>query len=1133
MRKRLVLVAALAATGCAFGTEWPSGGDVTIPAGETWFATEADMAKVNALSSITVEGSNTTTVAGVLEFQNCATMPKAGLLKGSGVVKKLGNTIWDWNVANADFDGDFRICGGQIRTSVAKTFGKTADGCKGAVYVEDGASLKITATAVKFEYRPIHIAGNGFGMQAEDKALSIIKAASGAIGRLYLDADATIYVKNDSNHYWLSNQATPTGIAWLGDYTLTKTGTMNWYFLGPTYNGGSLVNAEGSVTFRENTDLGDWDAGIFEFVKDASADFYNNPKFIKRPMKVHGKVTLGYSTNQSSDNSHPLLRTNCCNWAGNVLLNGTAAQLVYANTFYKADADLLEKSHNVQISFMGDVSGEGSVVVGNTERTAKGRFALGGHNTYTGTTTVYGGLSSRLYAYWHDSIPDYAKLTVDRGYVAAAAGLAADGETERWPKAKLFALHNTATFKEDGALAIDASGCEGGVFELTAAELLANDRRPEIGWGAAGGTVRITAEEGERLPIVPCAYRGTLELSGPGTFVTGGTNAIATTEGTFTNGAAVVVKDGATVEQGVYPVFVGRKHNTADSDRNPKGYATLVVSNAQWLSTCSERCSVESYESLHTNALYVGSVMQGVLDIQDGGFVSNKVVIGGGGHWNKQFGGDGAVYVGKGGRLYVRDGGNKSHIASQLGYAGYGYLQVEPGATVGADGTFSFGAYGMGVYHQYGGTFTKSGNTTIASCNGGRGVIYVTNGVLRTEGTGEAYITLGTGGSSARVFVTLDGPEAELNVGGTDRSLYLNTRNDIETRMNVNNGARLTVDRLSSYKAASESVLPDPIIIGFDGGVLSKATDKWSELISSYAQVFKFAVYAKGMTFDTGACKGNVWPKTCPIVGHVEGGVQSVDATKALAKNWIGAPYVTISGDGVGATAVADWDWKARRLKGIRITSHGWGYTQGAVTVTVKSAFTSVTINGGDVTVGANEIGGFTKLGEDVLTISTTNSWQKWTAVNGGTLKAGSNGAIPSGTELRLNGGTLDLGHFDEDAERPVSFTGLVGTGGAVVNGAAKLTGEWRISAQKFLDRESTAIEGTLDLSAVTKIVLTDAELLDDAAAQLARLALFSATEVVWPENLVFEGVPDGWSVRRTANGLKLGFDKGLMLILR
>ena len=201
--------------------------------------------------------------------------------------------------------------------------------------------------------------------------------------------------------------------------------------------------------------------------------------------------------------------------------------------------------------------------------------------------------------------------------------------------------------------------------------------------------------------------------------------------------------------------------------------------------------------------------------------------------------------------------------------------------------------------------------------------------------------------------------------------------------------------------------------------------------------------------------------------------------------------------------------------------------------MTVKSAFTSVTINGGDVTVGTNEIGGFTKLGEDVLTISTTNSWQKWTAVNGGTLKAGSNGAIPSGTELRLKGGTLDLNHFDEDAERPVSFTGLVGTGGAVVNGAAKLTGEWRISARKFLDRESTAIEGTLDLSAVTKIVLTDAELLDDAAAQLARLALFSATEVVWPENLVIEGVPDGWSVRRTANGLKLGFDKGLMLILR
>ena len=40
MKTRTPLAAALALAGaCAYGTEWPSSGDVTVPAGETWIAT--------------------------------------------------------------------------------------------------------------------------------------------------------------------------------------------------------------------------------------------------------------------------------------------------------------------------------------------------------------------------------------------------------------------------------------------------------------------------------------------------------------------------------------------------------------------------------------------------------------------------------------------------------------------------------------------------------------------------------------------------------------------------------------------------------------------------------------------------------------------------------------------------------------------------------------------------------------------------------------------------------------------------------------------------------------------------------------------------------------------------------------
>ena len=338
MKKRTPLAAALALAGaCAYGTEWPSSGDVTVPAGQTWIATEDDMAKVNALSSITVEGpSGDETPAGVLEFSECTTLPKAGLLKGTGVVRKTGSQVWDWGVANADFNGDFRICGGQVKTSVSQTFGKTTDGCKGAVYVEDGASLKITARDVKFAYRPIHIAGNGFGTAAEDKALSIVKATSGVIGRLYLDADATIYVKNDENHYWLSNQATPSGVAWLGEHALTKTGGMDWYFLGATWNGGSLINGEGNLVIREQSNLGDSDAGPFVVAKAARAQYYNNPNVIRRPLRVDGTMTFTFACNNSTGWREVVLSTNRCNWAGDVVLNGKSSKLVSAITYYNA-----------------------------------------------------------------------------------------------------------------------------------------------------------------------------------------------------------------------------------------------------------------------------------------------------------------------------------------------------------------------------------------------------------------------------------------------------------------------------------------------------------------------------------------------------------------------------------------------------------------------------------------------------------------------------------------------------------------------------------------------------------------------------------------------------------------------------
>jgi len=244
---------------------------------------------------------------------------------------------------------------------------------------------------------------------------------------------------------------------------------------------------------------------------------------------------------------------------------------------------------------------------------------------------------------------------------------------------------------------------------------------------------------------------------------------------------------------------------------------------------------------------------------------------------------------------------------------------------------------------------------------------------------------------------------------------------------------------------------------------------------------------------------------------------------------------VIVSGDGYGASAVADWDFKARKLKGIKITSHGWGYTQGVVTVTVRTVQQTVSISGANVTVGDNDIGGFTLVGANTFTLNATNSWQKWTRVNGGTLTVGSNGAIPSGTELVLNGGTLDLSGFDADSERPTTFCGLSGTGGTAINGSVKVAGEWQVSASNLLTQTTTALTGALDLSGMTRISITDIDALEAAKERdILRVKLFTATSVAWPENLEVVGLPSKWQVIKTpdGHGLSLAHEKGFMIVV-
>ena len=200
MCRKCGMIAAALGVSVAFAaertTDWSKmSGEITIPAGETWYAEESDMAKVNELTSITLSSVVTgdgSVEAATLVFRDTTTVPKADLLKGAGVVRKTGLSVWgSYGNPQTGFTGDWHLDGGVV-TNVAS-----------------GA------------YRDLHIKGSGNLLVP--RALVLAKIATAGVRYLYLDGDATIETGPD--HYWLSDQGgsggTKKGKLFLGNNTLT------------------------------------------------------------------------------------------------------------------------------------------------------------------------------------------------------------------------------------------------------------------------------------------------------------------------------------------------------------------------------------------------------------------------------------------------------------------------------------------------------------------------------------------------------------------------------------------------------------------------------------------------------------------------------------------------------------------------------------------------------------------------------------------------------------------------------------------------------------------------------------------------------------------------------------------------
>ena len=580
-----------------------------------------------------------------------------------------------------------------------------------------------------------------------------------------------------------------------------------------------------------------------------------------------------------------------------------------------------------------------------------------------------------------------------------------------------------------------------------------------------------------------------------------------------------------------------------------KGFGWLVVSNSTLRSTCDSEVFLDT--ALDSNNkpagvgrgnLWIGRHSRGILEVEDGAVISNKLYVGGGGPTAHTGAGVGAIYQ-RGGTVYpiCRTTAYKS---SSIGVAGTGFWQLEGGeinfSSVDATVTncFALGSYGRAVFIQLGGNVNLMGDNyiTLGQMNYGRGHYCLLKGTTESphfdilmggKGTAEKDMINKNANEYRISHLTVDGNESKLLLKSYVRACqHLNSVQ--EAYVNLNNGGELELQYFYTsynYTGYTNSLRQDvslPLNVNFNGGILKTLTENFDVFAYNGIQrCSRVAVYEKGMTIDCD--KGNGKSRTLPIEAAGEGGIASIALTQPV-EGCI-APHVIISGDGYGASAIPCFDTKTRTVTNVYLTCRGWGYTEENTTVKLYDGASAVNAAEITFTVADNETGGFTKKGPYKFTLGNTNSWRKTTSILEGEMCLLCDWAVPSNTVLILNSdATLDLNN------KEATFCGLNGTGGSVLNGTLKLTGEWTIDAAKLAaDGDSGEFDADIEICDL-KISISDETLL---GADTWKYVLFSVAE-----GRSISGAPQavgmkGWRIETDDRSCELVKFRGTVFTLR
>lgn len=325
-------------------------------------------------------------------------------------------------------------------------------------------------------------------------------------------------------------------------------------------------------------------------------------------------------------------------------------------------------------------------------------------------------------------------------------------------------------------------------------------------------------------------------------------------------------------------------------------------------------------------------------------------------------------------------GASTDNFAIGNGANAYGYFRNNTGgsatfAEIGVGGAGGGGAATSGgVLDINGGSITATAWITPNRSNGTLGqtcLINVTGGTLTSPNNGQFRVNT-VANADQHAVINVSGTGSIVGAGAASTMNLNNPTGNNYGMLTLGTGGTVQLTSILSTGDAEHA------FVNFNGGTLKSGALAPALLASTVVG----HVQAGGATVDTNGFDSTI---QAPLRAPANSGVQSIPLTTQGA-GYIGRPLVRITGDGTGATAVADFNPATGEVTGITITSPGSGYNTAPTVTLIGGGGTTAAVAGAPVMVNGATNGGLTKVGTGTLTLSGINTYSGNTTVSAGGL---------------------------------------------------------------------------------------------------------------------------------------------------